>query len=306
MFHTIVTHKNSHLDEICAIFMFLKAGEKKFPGISEAKVTFDGSGGEKLHGCSAREWEEQGVLCVGVGGGRFDEHPGPGVSKKEDECATTLVAKTLGIEREPVWEKIIEFVKYSDLKAGGRPFDLAQLIKDMHQAFPEDPQKVFDWALLALEAKYRSQLGFLSAAEELEKNVAGENIRLKDGRVIRMITAVTENPNFNKAARSKGFAVVIQQQPSGNVQVFIDNRVEGLNLYGVASLLRTEEARVNNRQITTDKEQLQTEGKVAGAEEWFLLNGRILLNGSLTNPNTPTKVPLNRIGEIVRQGIENC
>ena len=304
MFHTILTHRRTHLDEICAILMLKMCGEKQFPGIGNAKVVFEGAGGEEVHGCSAEDWESQGVVCIGVGGGRFDEHPGPGVPKKNGECASTLVAKALGIDNDPAWEKILQFVKNSDLKASGGPFDLAQMIKAAHQAYPNDPQKVFEWALFGLEVKYKEQQVFLAAIREIKESSTEEKVHLSDGTALVMVTAVTENENFSKAARSKGAAIVIQQQSSGNVQIFIDKRFRGLTLCGIAAILRREEAKANERIITTDSQTLRSEGKVAGAEEWFYHKpGEFLLNGSSTTPNNPTKLTLDQIKEIVRNEV---
>lgn len=314
MFRIITTHKRPHLDEICAIMMLMMAGKKLFPGIETAKVVFEGSGGESLRGIEAKTWEEEGVLPVGVGGGRFDEHPGPGLSKKEGECTTTLVAKALGIDRAPVWEKIIRFVTNSDLKAGGNPFDLAQLVKDMHQTNPENPQKVFDWAVAALEAKFKVQLAFMVAQRNLEKNTKKEEVRLPNGNTVVIATAVTSDESFNKAARANGAGVVIQQQDEnatlplvlGNVQIFIDKRISGLKLYNVISLLRTEEARVQKRTITTDQDELRAEGKMAGAQEWYFHDaGQFIFNGCSTTSNEPTKLSLEKIRHIVCQGISS-
>ena len=40
VFNEIVTHERPHLDEIVAIWLLRRFGETRFPGISQAKVSY--------------------------------------------------------------------------------------------------------------------------------------------------------------------------------------------------------------------------------------------------------------------------
>ncbi|MEK7665207.1 MAG: hypothetical protein AAB361_03670 [Patescibacteria group bacterium] len=300
---TIVTHKRPHIDEVCAIWLLQKFGEKMFPGISETKITFAGAGGEDLEGFSSDEFESEGVVLVGIGGGKFDEHPGVKTFGKPDECASTLVAKELGIESEPALEKILNFVKKSDLKAGNQPFDLSNLVKSMHHAHPNDPAKVINWVMLALDSKYQEQVHFIKTKSELANKSVTEEIQ-GPGRKIKMVSGISDSEQFNNVCRNKGAAIVIQRRSSGNTQIYTSNR-EGLVLYDVAQMLRIEEQDAKGKVITTDWRVLASEGKVEGAEEWyFQVTGQMLLNGSLSCPNTPTNLNLEKIRDIVKIGVD--
>ena len=311
-YHTIVTHVNPHLDEITAIWLLRRFGEKKFLGISTAKITFWSTGGQAPDGRSAEDYEREGILLIGIGGGCFDEHPANGSARKKGECAATLVAKALGVDNDPALEKILKFAVNSDLKGTSHLFDLASIVKVLHQEYPDNPEKVMEWATIGLEAKYQEQLQFFNAAIELakadfEKDANIENILGPHGRTLKMATIISDNPQMSKFARSDygGNAdIVIQQRSSGNVQIFT-NRFSGLVLYDVVQMIRLAEQEVKGKIVTTDWKELASEGKVEGVEEWYFQKaGQMLLNGSLTATQVPsTRLSLEKIKEIVRIGV---
>ena len=307
-YHTIATHDDPHLDEIAAIWLLRRHGEEKFPGVSEARITIWETGGPVPDGM-AEACDMEGVLAVGTGWvGPFDEHPSPGNGGKPGECAATLVAKALGLEDDPALEPILRYVLNSDTKGSSNPFDLASLVKVMHQQYPDDPIKVMNWAIEALEAKYQEQLKFLTKTRaEFERVALVEDVTGPTGRSFKMVVACSDDPQMNKFARSAlgvSAAIVIQQWSGGNVQIFT-NRKSGLTLYDVAQMLRLAEQQAKGKVVTTDWEKLAAEGKVEGAEEWYFHYSLMaLLNGSLTAKGVPpTRLSLEQIKEIVRIGI---
>jgi len=275
------THEASHLDEIAAMWLIEKFADKEF----------------------LDKYAPTRTLEVGIGGGPFDEHPVNG-ELKEDECAATLVAKALGVDEEPALEKILKFVVTHDLKGGAQPFDLCSLVKLLHQQFPNNPEKVIEWTITGLEAKYQEQLSFFSVTKaEFERATEVEAIRVS-GRVLKMATIVSDDPQMSKFARSRyggEVAVLIQKRSTGNVQIF-SNRRFGLSLRNVAAKIRWEEQRAKGNIVITDWRMLQIEGKVEGAEEWYYhVQGEMLLNGSLTVKDVPpTRLSLEQIKEIAR------
>lgn len=307
-FDTIVTHERTHLDEYLAIFLLRKFGEEKFPGISEAKVIFWNSGGQTPDARTANDYEKEHALLVGIGGGRFDEHPTTDGDRKEGECAATLVAKALGIADDPSLEKILKFAVNNDLKAAAHPFDLAYIAKVMHQQYPNNPEIVMEWVMAGLEAKYHEQASFFNETKkEFDRIAEIEVIQGPRGKSIKMTTVVSDDEQMSKFARSVyggNIAVVIQKKSSDNVQIYT-NRQYGLTLYDVAQMLRLAEQEAKGKIVTKEWKALASEGKVEGAEEWFFFQaGQILLNGSLTATGVPpTKLSLEKIREIVRIGV---
>ncbi len=306
VYDLIAMHEKPHLDEYVAIFLLKRFGGVKFPGISKAKISYLPN--NKIPANSTDEYEKKGVIFVGIGGGRFDEHSTVKKDRKQNECAATLVAKALGIIENPSLEKILKFTLNNDLNAAAHPFDLAYLTKLMHQQYPENPEKVMEWVMMGLEIKYQEQFQFFNATkEEFERVAKIENVEGPNGRILRMATIISDNEQMSKFARSAyggNVAIVIQKKLSGNVQIYT-NRQDGLTLYDVAQMIRFSEQETKGKIITKDWKDLASEGKVNGAEEWFFHQvGQMLLNGSLTATNVPaTQISLERIKEITKIGI---
>ena len=298
----IATHVRPHLDEIVAIWLLIMFGAKKYPGVAEAIIEYWADGGETPDGQAASEYEANGYLLVGTGGGRFDEHGRNGDAGKNGDCAATLVAKDLGIDQDSTLAKILKFTLTNDLRGASHPFDLSAIIKAMYQANPEDPEKVIAWAIEALTAKYLEQKAFVEAqTTELEK---AEVLTIMVGaKEATLVVIESDNELVSKAARSKDgldAAIVVQKCSSGNVQIYVNKR-HGLQLFDLAQMLRLEEQHLKGNIVTRDWKVLSAEGKVDGAEEWYFHHeGQMLLNGSLSAPDvSPTQISLERIKQAI-------
>ena len=281
----IVTHLKPHLDEIVAIWMLWRWGKEKYPGVDQAAVEY-WSGGKSPDNRSAEEWEADGFLLVGVGGGRFDEHRN---GQASPECAATLVAKDLGLDDDPALAKILAFTHRIDTRGGSQPFDLFSLTKLVFQHV-EDPEEAFTWAIMALDAKYAEQEQGQVARLELA------NAEIHDlvvgGRPCRLAALKTDNTMCVNMARASvadgGLAadVVIAQRSSGHAQIFCNR--QNWRLEDVARILRVGERSTKGLEEPLDAETLAQEGKVEGAEEWhYQKAGQMLLNGSLSHRDVP-------------------
>lgn len=160
-FHTIVLHFRPHFDEIVALWLLLifnEEAENIFPGITTAGITFVDAG-TIYHSPPANALEEQGYLCIGVGGGRFDEHPTSFDVRKNGECAATLIASILGVAKDPQLKELLDYVRRIDLEGKAGVFELPSLIKLLQlQAETEDEMRdVIAWAYTALDAWWRSR-----------------------------------------------------------------------------------------------------------------------------------------------------
>ncbi len=115
MFHTILTHESPDLDAIMSVLLMRKFGEEKFPGVSTAKIDF-ASAGKLPDGKSPAELEEEGILCLDIGGGRFDTHPVANqVDKnKRERSASDLVGEELGLIYDENWAPLIEYARLQD------------------------------------------------------------------------------------------------------------------------------------------------------------------------------------------------
>ncbi len=244
---TIVVHWRPDLDAITGIWLLKKFGEEKFPGIAKARIEFLENGGELPEEKSADELEKEGIIYVDCGRGRFDHHP---AAEYPEDCAATLIAKYLEIDDNQTLETILRFVVNNDLKGQSHPFDLAYTIKLMHGHHTSEPERIINWAIEALETKYHEQLLFFSSTrEEYERKAEIDEVTITNGRLLKVVTVVSDNENLSKYARFLGADVVIQKQSSGNVQIFT-NQKHGLTLYDVAQMLRLEEAKAKSVTIT--------------------------------------------------------
>ncbi len=306
-FDLIITHHRPHLDEIVAIWLLRKFGKTRYPGVGDARLESWSNGGATIDGRPASDYEKNGILLVGVGGGRFDEHPGVNVERKQGKSAAQLVAEDLGVDDEPALDMILDFVNKNDIKGFGNPLDLANLVLVMYQDHPTD--EVIAWATVGVEARYAERRSFFTEAKrEFEMKARVMEVPRPSGK-IKMAVIESDNDQVAKFAKSKSgcnAALVIQKRSTGNVQILV-NKKSGVRIYDIVQMIRYVEQEIRGKIVTTDWGALASEGKVAGAENWFFHEeGQMLLNGSLTVTDMPpTLIPLERIVEIAKIGLDN-
>ncbi len=298
----IVTHEKPHLDEISAIWLLRKFGGKLYPGVETASIEFEGNNNDRSAG---QKTKEEGVLYVGVGGGEFDEHPSNGQGPKPGTCAALEVAKKLGVVQDPALKQLLDYVTLVDTKGTANPLDLATLIKNLHEQFPNKPLEVIAWAIVGLEAKYAEQQEFWGRAKkEFEEKAESETIVTGQGSKILLVAIESDCTQVGRYAMHKGAGIVIQRNSSGLVQVRTKKGL-GLNLIETIAILRIEEQRAKGQVVVTDPKQLRSDGAVPGVEEWYFQKvAQAALNGSLTATGVPrTKLTLEQIKRAVRLGI---
>lgn len=306
-YHTIVTHEGAHIEEIEAIRLLRKFGAAQFPGVEKAKLVFWKNGAATPDGRTPEEYEADGYILVGVGGGPLDEHPTARTPRKEGVCSATLVAQALGIADDPRLKANLQFVLSNDLKGGSTAFDLAAIVKVMHQQYPDNPERVIGWAMMGLEAKYQEQCEFFAARDEFDQKALVEEVLVGD-RPIKIVTIESANGQMNKLARSAQGArasVVIQRHPErGNISIFT-NRQAGLTLTEVAREVRLEECRAKGMPTPSadDRTAFAEQEVVPGVPEWYYQKAaEFLLNGSLTAQGVhPTRLSLGGVAAIVKQ-----
>jgi hypothetical protein len=125
--HQIVTHRNPDIDDAVAIYLLREYGEKHHPRIKNADIITTNE--RRPLGKTPEELEFDGILLVGIGGSRYDEHPFGGVVRSGTECAATLVAKYLGINDEMMLKPVIKYALDKNYSAVTTPFDFSLLLK---------------------------------------------------------------------------------------------------------------------------------------------------------------------------------
>lgn len=156
---TVVTHHKPHVDEVVALWLLRRFGEDIFPGVQTATIEYINPGRALPDGRNAADWEAEGKLLLGVGGGLFDEHPDAGEDRAVDASATTLVAEALGLMRNRDLRAILRYAQNNDAKGAHMMFDLAELVYAFYAdsdreggLTPEDYERIYTWAFRGLDA----------------------------------------------------------------------------------------------------------------------------------------------------------
>jgi hypothetical protein len=307
--NALLFHEGVHVEEAATALILRHYGEERFPGVSTASWIFDRALAE------SRSFEEHlfnhRMLPIGVGGGPFDEHPTLTEPRKEGECSATLVAKYLGVDQRPELRQLLKYVLNDDLHGSGNHYTLGASLKRWHRHDPEHPEKVMTRALEELEADLQEQLHLHTLTkEEFQRQAVINEVTGPRGDVFKVATVISDDSLMMTYALfvEPAIAVFIQQELSGNVQIFGNKTFQkrGLNLDGVALMIRELAQKTNHYHGYTSIKDLTGEGKVLGAEEWhYFPAGLMLFNGSLTAKKVPpTKIPLEYIQQSVLRGIE--
>ncbi|NTV44623.1 MAG: hypothetical protein HGA67_02920 [Candidatus Yonathbacteria bacterium] len=293
-FRTILTHNRPHVDEILGIVLLRKYGERHFPGVSTASIKYV----DPNQNLNCGKLEETGVLCVGVGGGRFDEHPSTRTGKERDkeECAATLVAKYLDIHEKPELSVALRFVVNNDTKGNGHPFDIASLSKIMYDMRPHD--EVVQFLVAGIEAKLQEQYELHWVAARDYKRAGTRDVLIAGGSPISICYGETSTTQFSKYARIQGATVVIQKDTgTGHVQIFTDNKVS-IDMRDMVRTMRIMENECARKGTPADWKDLEKEGMLYGW--YFQKGGNMLMNGSKTATGVhPTSIPLSEIANAV-------
>ena len=300
---TLVTHTRPHLDEIVALWLLMKFGGEKFPGIENAEPRYVPAGWKAKH-----TWQEraaEGYIFLGVGGGPFDEHNQNGTPRSKDVCCCILVARALGVEDLPELSLILKYVLQMDTHATGELFDVPSTIKRMHLN-SDDPQVVIRWGFDWMNTNFVGQIEFF-------KNSTTETTRLPfkvmmngKSREYEVVMGETGNPFFSHYQRWLGAKVVVQKNPDGNIQIFTDKRVP-FDISAAVAVIRKYELMLSGQECTLSEADLSREGTLDAVPEWFYYkeDSEALYNGTLTAlDKPPTKIPLDRIGAIVKELIK--
>jgi len=318
--HTIVFHQSPlHPDELFIDWLrsHFPVAEERYPGISQAKIENWGLGGRTPDGRPAEEWEKEGVLAFGTGGGRFDEHGTFGRERKRGECSASLFAKDLGLDQDPALRRILQYIKANDLDGKQEAEDveagLARIVNRAYYAARKhnlgDEATILGQARWIFTSWYLEQCDSLEAVEEFNQKAMVEEVNIGRGKIAKMATIVSDNELIHKIVSRKQcgqVGIVIAKRSTGHVQIFT-NHLAPVELRNAVILLRKYEREAERQPGSITKWlELEREGSLAGVgyEKWYFHARMMILNGSATASDVPpTLLALEKIQEIVRFGI---
>ncbi len=312
---TIAIFPKIQPDTVAAVFLLKKYGEDRFPGIAAAEVVYWTS---TPPGKTAEQFEREGILLIDLAGSRFDHHRDD--HGKKTECASSLVAKFLGIENKPELRKLLAYAKRDDLEGKGtvsmdpldRAFGLSGIIMNLNRVHGDNPQSIFDFVTAIFEAHVHDE--WKRAIEmPLEWKAikaagkASETVVRNGARSLRLVALESDNtalPGFLRAYLKAD--VVIQRLSSGHTNV-ITRQACQIDLRDAVALIRAEEGRGKGLPVESqDGAALRKPGRFESVDEWFYdTAANTIQNGGVKPQGIPaTRLALARIIELVRQGLE--
>lgn len=309
IFHTIMTHVNPHQDEGYAILLLKRYGGKVYPGIESAKIATTGN----PNGINGEDLLKTGVVCVGCGNGKYDEH-----GKSDDyTSAAELVARDLGLMDNRAIKRIVAYVTACDRNRDVRPQELPSLIKTWHRQHRNNPQIAIDRMMACLEDELDSALAFQKTFDTLkiEKKrfpLIGVEPSMPRREIVYAVFDQCDDHNVPIVARIKGVDITIIRNTRGNVGVFTrgEKTQSGsepvVDITETARLIRMAEMHKSDTvDFGLSAEYLRSKDTIPEVDNWHLiLTGMTLLNGSdLAGADVqPTRLPLEEVIADVRAG----
>lgn len=271
---TIVTHIGPDLDAITAIWLV----KMFFPGWEEATLAFVPAG-KTLEDKLPDDNPE--ITHVDTGFGKFDHH-----QTNEDTCAAILIYEE--VKRlhgaDPALERLLAVVNevdhfrevfFPNPTADFWEFSLATQIDGWRLLFADNPMKIVELGMGALDGIYKTMQNKVWAEKELkEKSI---EFSTKWGKAVGVETV---NDEVVHLGQKMGYVVVVRKDPKkGYLRIKSLPKVE-IDLEPVYERLKKEEPDAT----------------------WFLhASHHMVLNGSSKNPDMrPTKKTLQEIIEVLR------
>lgn len=284
---TVVLPVRPQPDTIVAIFILKRFGEEKFPGIKNSKYMSFPSipEGETSEGLA-----KKGLFLLDIGGGDFDHH-----NKETQTTASSLVAKNLGIEKNPALSKLLQYAERDDFYGKGtisndsldRAFGLSGLIAVLNKKYVNEQSKVIEFVLPLLEAFYEEEeKRAFEMPKELEDKIANGKADVFEvkqrGKRLKSIFIETDNTSMAGFLRSKmggGFDVVIIRLSSGHINI-LTRPMQKVDLRSLVVLIRMQEGEAKGIQLEGPPEIFAMNGTIKEVPEWYydpatnsLLNG---------------------------------
>lgn len=304
MIKTIVTHRRPHPDEAAAIALLREYARDQLNLSRDVQVVFIDAGYQNYQGKDPVELEARGILQVGVGSGRFNEHATDISARTENETAATLVAKVLGVDQRPEVIYILNWVKANDLKGRGSMMDLAHSMRTKYQDGQAD-RKVLEWAVEEIETHLRAQRRFHTQAVPALSKAKAKIVELPNGKKLRIATIRSDNDQLLGAARHDGkISILIVERSSGNIQILPTRQDLAPRMLHVIGRIRLAEARLAGLPIEPMDSRLYQEAAIPGMPKWhYQVETGMCLNGSLTATGVePTKLTLEEVALLVERG----
>jgi hypothetical protein len=300
------------VDTAIAVYLLRRYGEKEFPGIGTAVCRVspklpDGKNGAAL--------EAEGMLCIDIGGGKFDHH---GHAEKVTAC--DLVARCLRVEREPSIQKMLELARRDDFYGKGtvssdpldRAFGFPGLLAAMNKEYPDDSERIMRVFSELLSYHHREEI---RRTKELPEELAAKSgagavttfsVKQRDKKLkVAIIESDSVSmPGFLRSREGGGFDVVVQMRTTGHVNI-LTRQMKRVDLRSLAVLVRTEENTRSKHQSDFPPRLLALAGRLDDIPEWYYDTATNSLQNGGASPQgvAPTRIAKDAWPKLVEVGL---
>jgi hypothetical protein len=299
--HTVAMYPRPHPDNIVALWLLREFGTEQFPGIETAKLEF---WNQIPAGKTSEQLEAEGVLLIDLGGGRFDHHQEEHHNDKQT-CATSLVARFVGVADRPEFKKLLEYVRRDDLEGKGviskdpidRAFGLSAIVMNLNRDYPDHPEFVIDLVTRIFVAHYHEEYKrkVLMPQEWAELQQTGKAIQFtipagnEQLRVVMIESDSKALVGFLRAVGDVQADVVVQRLSTGHTNIVTRQTQRRLNLLKTVAEIRKAEAEKLGIRLDLPQEQLEKPRRLEGIDAWYFdTAANTIQNGGAAAENVPT------------------
>ena len=309
IYSKIIIPTRPHPDVIAGIFLLIKFGQDKYPGVKDASIDI---WQELPAGDTDVSLEKKGVLLLDVGGGKFDHH-------KSGKNLSHLIAEDLGILAEPSIAKILAYAERDDKHGLGtisvdrldKAFGLSGLVSSLNKTI-EDPEKIVKIVLPLLEAHFNEEKRRTQELPQEFENKLKEGkaniFEVKQGKkILKVVVLESDNLSMSGWLKSSGGVkadVVCQRNNAGFTNI-LTKPLKMVDLRWLAAYIRKAEAELRNRKLVCSTFDLMNPGKMQEIPEWYYdrATNSVLNGGAIPKGILPTAIPLETIKEILKEAL---
>lgn len=238
--------------------------------------------------------------------------------ERDVEFTRRVISKFMEEKKEVLFRMLKKYCNQLKKESFTRDCDLVEVLTSEKNFYGEEKATLFAFDLLEIISQ--DEINFNKALKEFEKakkvRISKKDLLVKnpekigffDGDLI--VVARSNNPVFNKAARTKGSSVTIQKSNIGTHLFFDFTKVKNSWIDNIMAAIRLEEQILQGRRrIIANFFKLKKEGRIKGIKEWYYYvsndqkGGRFILNKSFTAPDPEipdTKITPEELAKIVK------
>lgn len=308
-YQKIIIPTRPHPDVIVGIFLLIKFGETKYPGIKDASIDILQ---ELPAGDTNLSLEEKGVLLLDIGNGKFDHH-------NKGKNLSQLIAEDLEILADPSVAKILAYAERDDKYGLGtvsadsldKAFGLSGLVASLNKT-ETDHEKIVKIVLPLLEAhhaeeKRRTQELPQEFAKKFEDGKAETFDVKQSGKTLKVVVLESDNLSMAGWLKSSGGikADVVCQKNNAGFTNILTKPLKAVDLRWTAAYLRKAEAELRDRKLTCSTFDLMKPGKMEEIPEWYYdrATNSVLNGGATPRGILPTAIPLETIKDILKESL---